>query len=284
MALSQAKASGRRAVRFFDPSMQAKLLAKVKLESELRQALEHQQWRLHYQPQVDRRGRLIGVEALLRWQHPERGLVSPGEFIPLLESTGLINDVGEWVLEEACQQLAQWAGSPLLDRLTISVNISPLQFRENNFLQRVEQVFQRTQAPLEQLKLEVTETLFVEARDDARDKMLSLKALGVRFSLDDFGTGYSSLAYLAQLPLDQLKIDQSFVQQVLESKANAAIVESTIALAKSLNLDVIAEGVEVEAQQAWLMAHGCHAFQGYLFGRPVSVNDIEAAVLAQSYA
>ena len=284
MALSQAKASGRRAVRFFDPSMQAKLLAKVKLESELRQALEHQQWRLHYQPQVDRRGRLIGVEALLRWQHPERGLVSPGEFIPLLESTGLINDVGEWVLEEACQQLAQWAGSPLLDRLTISVNISPLQFRENNFLQRVEQVFQRTQAPLEQLKLEVTETLFVEARDDARDKMLSLKALGVRFSLDDFGTGYSSLAYLAQLPLDQLKIDQSFVQQVLESKANAAIVESTIALAKSLSLDVIAEGVEVEAQQAWLMAHGCHAFQGYLFGRPVSVNDIEAAVLAQSYA
>ena len=188
------------------------------------------------------------------------------------------------MLEEACQQLAQWAGSPLLDRLTISVNISPLQFRENNFLQRVEQVFQRTQAPLEQLKLEVTETLFVEARDDARDKMLSLKALGVRFSLDDFGTGYSSLAYLAQLPLDQLKIDQSFVQQVLESKANAAIVESTIALAKSLSLDVIAEGVEVEAQQAWLMAHGCHAFQGYLFGRPVSVNDIEAAVLAQSYA
>ncbi|GGC93861.1 hypothetical protein GCM10011382_25340 [Vreelandella lutescens] len=282
MALSQAKGSGRQALRFFDPSMQAALHAKVKLEAELRQALENQQWRLHYQPQVDRHGSFTGVEALLRWEHPERGLVSPAEFIPLLESTGLINDVGEWVLEEACQQLARWVYSPQLSQLTISVNISPLQFRETDFLTRVEQVFHHTQAPLAQLKLEVTESLFVEARDDARDKMLSLKALGVRFSLDDFGTGYSSLAYLAQLPLDQLKIDQSFVQQVLESKANAAIVESTIALAKSLNLDIIAEGVETEAQQAWLMAHGCHAFQGYLFGRPVSVSDIEAAVSAQS--
>ncbi|XQU09967.1 EAL domain-containing protein [Halomonas sp. LY9] len=282
MALSQAKGSGRQALRFFDPSMQAALHAKVKLEAELRQALENQQWRLYYQPQVDRHGSFTGVEALLRWEHPERGLVSPAEFIPLLESTGLINDVGEWVLEEACQQLARWVHSPQLSQLTISVNISPLQFRETDFLTRVEQVFHHTQAPLAQLKLEVTESLFVEARDDARDKMLSLKALGVRFSLDDFGTGYSSLAYLAQLPLDQLKIDQSFVQQVLESKANAAIVESTIALAKSLNLDIIAEGVETEAQQAWLMAHGCHAFQGYLFGRPVSVSDIEAAVSAQS--
>ncbi|MDP4558500.1 EAL domain-containing protein [Halomonas meridiana] len=282
MALSQAKMSGRHALRFFDPSMQASLLAKVKLEAELRQALENDQWRLHYQPQVDRHGTLTGVEALLRWQHPERGMVSPGEFIPLLESTGLINDVGEWVLEEACQQLARWAPSPLLSQLTISVNISPLQFREADFLARLEQVFQRTQAPLAQLKLEVTESLFVEARDDARDKMLSLKALGVRFSLDDFGTGYSSLAYLAQLPLDQLKIDQSFVQQVLESKANAAIVESTIALAKSLNLDIIAEGVEAPAQQAWLMAHGCHAFQGYLFGRPAPVGEIEAMVSAHS--
>ncbi|WP_404343888.1 EAL domain-containing protein [Vreelandella venusta] len=283
MALSQAKGSGRQALRFFDPSMQATLLAKVKLEAELRQALENQQWRLHYQPQVDRHGTLTGVEALLRWQHPERGMVSPGEFIPLLESTGLINDVGEWVLEEACQQLAYWAPSPQLSRLTISVNISPLQFRDADFLSRVEQVFLRTQAPLAQLKLEVTESLFVEARDDARDKMLSLKALGVRFSLDDFGTGYSSLAYLAQLPLDQLKIDQSFVQQVLESKANAAIVESTIALAKSLNLDIIAEGVETQAQQAWLMAHGCHAFQGYLFGRPAPVSEIEAVVSAHSH-
>lgn len=281
MALLQAKASGRRAIRFFDPSMQATLLARVKLEADLRQALESHQWRLYYQPQVNRFGHCTGVEALLRWQHPERGMVSPGEFIPLLESTGLINEVGEWVIEEACHQLACWAATPHLRELTISVNISPLQFRDSDFLSRLQQVFVRTKAPLERLKLEVTESLFVEARDDARDKMLSLKAQGVRFSLDDFGTGYSSLAYLAQLPLDQLKIDQSFVHQVLESSANAAIVESTIALAKSLNLDVIAEGVESESQKAWLLAHGCQAFQGYLFGRPMPVDAIEKTFLAQ---
>ena len=282
MALLQAKVSGRRTVRFFDPAMQAALLERVKLETDLQQALENHQWLLYYQPQVDRFGHFTGVEALLRWQHPERGMVSPGEFIPLLESTGLINDVGAWVIDAACRQLALWATKPALCALTISVNISPLQFRDSNFLDRLQQIFVRTQAPLERLKLEVTETLFVEARDDARDKILRLKALGVRFSLDDFGTGYSSLAYLAQLPLDQLKIDQSFVHQVLESSANATIVESTIALAKSLHLDVIAEGVETNDQKAWLLAHGCQAFQGYLFGRPMPVEDIEQALMAQS--
>jgi diguanylate cyclase (GGDEF)-like protein len=275
MALFQAKSNGRHGVCFFDPSMQAALLAHVKLEADLRQAQENRQWILYYQPQVDHLGTITGVEALLRWQHPERGMVTPGEFIPLLESMELINDVGEWVLESACCQLARWAQNPLLRELTISVNISPLQFRDEDFLSRVEGVFARTQAPLCRLKLEVTESLFVEARDEAREKMLALKAQGVRFALDDFGTGYSSLAYLAQLPLDQLKIDQSFVHQVLESQANAAIVESTIALAKSLNLEVIAEGVETEAQQAWLLSHGCHAYQGYLFGRPVTVEAIE---------
>ncbi|MDN3562374.1 bifunctional diguanylate cyclase/phosphodiesterase [Vreelandella neptunia] len=278
MALFQAKSNGRHGVCFFDPSMQAALLAHVKLEADLRQAQASQQWQLYYQPQVDHHGRITGVEALLRWQHPERGMVSPGDFIPLLESNELINDVGEWVLEDACYQLARWAQHPQLRKLTISVNISPLQFRDEHFLARVEGVFARTQAPLQRLKLEVTESLFVEARDDARDKMLALKARGVRFSLDDFGTGYSSLAYLAQLPLDQLKIDQSFVQQVLESQANAAIVESTIALAESLNLEVIAEGVETKAQQAWLLAHDCHAYQGYLFGRPVTAEAIERLI------
>ncbi|WP_386080375.1 EAL domain-containing protein [Vreelandella sp. F11] len=279
MALFQAKSNGRHGVCFFDPSMQAALLAHVKLESDLRQAQASQQWQLYYQPQVDHHGRITGVEALLRWNHPERGLVSPGDFIPLLESNELINDVGEWVLEDACYQLARWAQHPRLRKLTISVNISPLQFRDEHFLARVEGVFARTQAPLQQLKLEVTESLFVEARDDARDKMLALKERGVRFSLDDFGTGYSSLAYLAQLPLDQLKIDQSFVQQVLESQANAAIVESTIALAESLNLEVIAEGVETKAQQAWLLAHDCHAYQGYLFGRPVTAAAVERLII-----
>ncbi|MEH6642901.1 EAL domain-containing protein [Vreelandella glaciei] len=281
MALFQAKSTGRHTVCFFDPAMQAALLAHVKLEADLRHALANQQWQLYYQPQVNHQGTITGVEVLLRWLHPERGLVSPGEFIPLLESTELINEVGEWVLEDACYQLARWAQHPRLSQLTISVNISPMQFRDKDFLQRVDGVFARTQAPLHRLKLEVTESLFVEARDDARDKMLSLKAKGVRFSLDDFGTGYSSLAYLAQLPLDQLKIDQSFVQQVLESQANAAIVESTIALAESLNLEVIAEGVETEAQQAWLLAHDCRAYQGYLFGHPMEIEAFEAQILGR---
>lgn len=280
MALFQAKNSGRHTVCFFDPAMQAALLAHVRLEADLHLALANQQWQLYYQPQVNHHGTITGVEVLLRWQHPERGLVSPGEFIPLLESTGLINDVGEWVLEDACKQLVRWSEHPRLCELTISVNISPLQFRDDHFLRRVNDVFERTRAPLHRLKLEVTESLFLEARDDARDKMLALKAQGVRFSLDDFGTGYSSLAYLAQLPLDQLKIDQSFVQQVLESEANAAIVESTIVLAESLSLEVIAEGVETEAQQSWLLDHDCQAYQGYLFGRPVEAKAFEAMMLA----
>lgn len=283
MALFQAKSNGRNSVCFFDPSMQAELLAHVKLETDLRLAQAYHQWLLYYQPQVDHQGTITGVEALLRWQHPERGMVSPGEFIPLLESTGLINDVGEWVLENACYQLARWAQHPRLRELTVSVNISPLQFHDDAFISRVEGVFSRTRAPLNRLKLEVTESLFVEARDDARDKMLALKAKGVRFSLDDFGTGYSSLAYLAQLPLDQLKIDQSFVQQVLESQANAAIVESTIAMAESLNLEVIAEGVETKAQQAWLLSHNCRAYQGYLFGRPLEVKEFEELILASEH-
>ncbi|MEA2117663.1 putative bifunctional diguanylate cyclase/phosphodiesterase [Halovibrio sp. HP20-50] len=279
MALFQAKNSGRHRMCFFDPSMQATLLAHVKLETDLYQAQAKQQWLLYYQPQVNHHGNVFGVEALLRWEHPERGLVAPDEFIPLLESTGLINAVGEWVLETACHQLVRWAQHPQFRELTLSVNISPLQFRDEGFLRRVEGVFARTQVPLKRLKLEVTESLFVEARDDARDKMLALKAQGVRFSLDDFGTGYSSLAYLAQLPLDQLKIDQSFVQQILVSQANAAIVESTIALAESLNLDVIAEGVETQAQQAWLLAHDCRAYQGFLYGRPVAASAFEAQLL-----
>ncbi|WP_249977790.1 bifunctional diguanylate cyclase/phosphodiesterase [Vreelandella olivaria] len=279
MALSQAKSDGRKSLRFFDPYMQAELLARVKLEADLRQAVVSEQWQLYFQPQVNHLGQLTGVEALLRWYHPRRGLVAPGEFIPLLETTGLINEVGEWVLREACRLLSRWATDSRLGELTMSVNISPVQFRDADFLTRVESIFAQAHAPLHRLKLEVTESLFVEAQEDVRDKMLSLKAKEVRFSLDDFGTGYSSLAYLAQLPLDQLKIDKSFVQQVLISNANAAIVESTIALAKSLNLDVIAEGVETGEQQAWLQAHGCYAYQGYLFGRPMTLHDMETIAL-----
>ncbi|RUR54592.1 EAL domain-containing protein [Vreelandella populi] len=283
MALSQAKVKGRDTLCFFDPAIQAALLTSIHLERELRQALALKQWQLYYQPQVDVDGKVTGVEALLRWQHPERGLVSPGEFIPLLESTGLISEVGEWVLEKACYQLTRWEQSPEFCHLTVSVNLSPLQFQDADFVARIKAIFERTQAPLQRLKLEVTESLFVEARDNARDKMLKLKALGVRFSLDDFGTGYSSLMYLTQLPLDQLKIDQSFVQRVLTSSANAAIVESTIVLAESLGLDVIAEGVETQAQKAWLLEHGCRAYQGDLSGRPVPVDELEEQLTATQH-
>lgn len=271
MALFQAKEAGRDTLSFFDPAMQSELVQRARIEADLRHALPDQQWQLHYQPQVDRLGVATGVEALLRWQHPERGMVSPGLFISLLESTRLINDVGDWVLEEACRQLAEWAKQPQYAHLEMAVNVSPLQFREPDFLARTQAILLRTGAPLSKLKLEVTESLFVEARDDARAKMEALRALGVRFSLDDFGTGYSSLAYLAQLPLDQLKIDQSFVREILQSPANAAIVESTIALAKSLGLEVIAEGVETPEQQRWLAEHGCYCYQGYLFAKPMAL-------------
>jgi len=216
-----------------------------------------------------------GVEALLRWQHPERGTISPGEFIPLLESTRLINEVGNWVLETACQQLAEWQEKPQMAGLSMAVNISPVQFREDNFVPKVKAILRRTGAPADKLKLEVTETLFVDVSDNALRKMSHLRHQGVRFSLDDFGTGYSSLSYLAHLPLDQLKIDQSFVREVLDSRANASIVESTIVLAKSLGLSVIAEGVETEMQRDWLKDHDCLDYQGYLFGRPMSAAEIE---------
>jgi diguanylate cyclase (GGDEF)-like protein/PAS domain S-box-containing protein len=276
MALFQAKEAGRDTLSFFDPNMQAALVSRARLEKDLRQALSHDEWRLLYQPQVDLHDQLTGVEALLRWQHPERGMVSPGDFIPILESTRLINDVGFWVLETACNQLVEWQRHPETAHLTVAVNISPIQFREDNFVPKVKAMLRRTGAPANKLKLEVTETLFVEAQEETRRKMEYLRAQGLYFSLDDFGTGYSSLAYLAQLPLDQLKIDQSFVFKVLESPANAAIVESTIALAKSLGLSVIAEGVESRTHKNWLARHGCYAFQGYLFGRPMAVKEIEA--------
>lgn len=276
MALFQAKEAGRDTLSFFDPNMQAALVSRARLEKDLRQALTNDEWRLVYQPQVDLEDQLTGVEALLRWQHPERGLVSPGDFIPILESTRLINEVGFWVLETACHQLAKWQRQPETAHLTVAVNISPIQFREDNFVPKVKAILRRTGAPADKLKLEVTESLFVEAQEDTRRKMEHLRAQGLRFSLDDFGTGYSSLSYLAQLPLDQLKIDQSFVFKVLESPANAAIVESTIALAQSLGLSVIAEGVESRTHKNWLARHGCYAFQGFLFGRPVAVSEIES--------
>lgn len=274
MALFQAKQAGCNTLRFFDPDMQAQLQVRARLEIGLRQALSRDEFRLFYQIQVNAAGETIGVEGLLRWEHPERGIVSPAEFIPLAEENGLIVGIGAWVLETACRQLSVWASDPAMAALVISVNVSPRQFREADFVERVLRILDATGAPADRLKLEVTESLFMEERDDARAKMLRLRERSVRFSLDDFGTGYSSLSYLKQLPLDELKIDQSFVRTLFEDDAGAAIVASTIALSKSLSLEAVAEGVETEAQRDWLVAHGCHAFQGYLFGRPVPVESL----------
>jgi diguanylate cyclase (GGDEF)-like protein/PAS domain S-box-containing protein len=275
MALFQAKAAGRNTLAFFDPDMQVRLQARARLEADLRQALPKGELRLYYQPQVDARGRPVGGEALLRWMHPVRGQVSPGEFIPLAEENRLIVAIGYWVLEQACRQLAAWAADPARSALSLSVNVSPRQFREPDFVERVLECLETTGAPANRLKLEVTESLFLEGREEARERMLRLRKYGVRFSLDDFGTGYSSLAYLKRLPLDQLKIDQSFVCDLLEDEASGAIVASTIALAQRLRLEVVAEGVENEAQRDWLLAHGCRTFQGYLFARPAPLEALE---------
>jgi len=268
LAMYQAKAAGRNTLRFFDPKMQAVVSARVALEADLRLGLQEKQFLLYYQPQVDGDGRMNGAEALVRWQHPTRGLVSPLEFISLAEETGLILPLGYWVLETACDQLVAWAGQPDMAGLVLAVNVSAKQFRHRDFVGQVRTVLECTGADPAKLKLELTESLLLENVEDIIAKMTALKAIGVSFSLDDFGTGYSSLSYLKRLPLDQLKIDQSFVRDVLTDPNDASIAKTIVALAQSLGLAVIAEGVETTAQRDFLASHGCHSYQGYLFGRP----------------
>ena len=268
-AMYQAKAAGRNAFRFFDPEMQTEVTARAALDNDLREA----QFRLHYQPQVDQTGRWTGAEALVRWQHPQRGMVSPLEFIPLAELSGLILPLGDWVLEAACAQLMNWEGSPELSHLTVAVNVSARQFRQKDFVNRVLKLVERTGADPKKLKLELTESLLLDNVEDIIARMTALKAHGIGFSLDDFGTGYSSLSYLKRLPLDQLKIDQSFVRDVLIDHNDAAIARTIVALAQSMGLNVIAEGVETEEQRKFLAANGCTSYQGYLFGRPMPADD-----------
>ncbi|WP_295412788.1 EAL domain-containing protein, partial [uncultured Thiodictyon sp.] len=268
LAMYQAKAAGRNTLRFFNPDMQAALEARSALETQLRDGLRDGQFLLYYQAQVDGAGDLTGAEALVRWQHPQRGLVAPGEFIPLAEETGLILPLGRWVLESACAQLAAWAHQPPRAHLTLAVNVSARQFRDPGFVDQVRAALAASGADPHRLKLELTESLLLEDVTDTIAKMTALKSLGLGFSLDDFGTGYSSLSYLKRLPLDQLKIDQSFVRDALDNPNDAAIIRAILALAPNLNLTVIAEGVETPAQRAFLIASGCRAFQGYLFGRP----------------
>ncbi len=282
LAMYQAKAAGRNTLRFFDPAMQAAATARATVEADLRQALVRDELVLYYQPVVDALERTIGVEALVRWVHPARGIVSPGEFIPVAEQTGLVLDIGLWVLRTACQQLVLWSHNPQTRALSISVNVSARQFRSPGFTQQVLDVLRQSGANPYRLKLELTESLLLTDFADVAEKMSELRSIGVSFSLDDFGTGYSSLSYLKQLPLDHLKIDQSFVRGVLTDPNDAAIARTILTLAASLDLGVVAEGVEIAGQRDFLMQHGCRSFQGYLFGRPVPVQMLDLRDTASS--
>lgn len=267
-AKEQTRHAGLNRVAFFNPEMQAKVVAHVLLEDQLRNALKEEQLVLHFQPQVRFPNTCVGYEVLLRWQHPEQGLVSPAVFIPLAEKSRLILPIGRWVLEQACLTLARWQDDPEKADLQLAVNVSVVQFQGVGFTEQVATILRRTGAPPRLLKLEVTESLLMDDPERIAAVMNDLKQLGVRFSLDDFGTGYSSLSYLKRLSLDQIKIDQSFVRDLNANPASAAIVDSIIGLSQGLGLEVIAEGVETEAQRDWLVAHGCDHFQGYLFGKP----------------
>ena len=277
-AMYRAKHAGRNSIRFFDPAMQAALEARARMESELRRALPARQFLLYYQPQFDSEQRMVGAEALIRWQHPERGLVMPGQFIPLAEESGLIVEIGEWVLETACEHLRCWADRPETRHLKLSVNVSARQFRQPEFVAGVRDILAATGVDPTQLKLELTESLVLDNVGDTIERMHAVKALGVRFSMDDFGTGYSSLSYLRRLPLDQLKIDQSFVRDIVSDPGNAVIVQTIIAMAGTLGMSVIAEGVETEAQRAFLLRHGCRVYQGFLFSPPVPLAEFEALI------
>lgn len=269
VAMYQAKAAGRNQVRFYDSVMQAQALARTELLRDMRQGLAAEQFLLHYQVQVDAHGHTQGAEALMRWQHPQRGLVMPGDFIAVAEESGLILALGHWVLQAACQQLLRWASNPQTAHWTMAVNVSALQFSRDDFVDSVVSVIRESGVDAHKLKLELTESMLIGDVQDAIVKMSQLKKLGVSFSLDDFGTGYSSLIYLKRLPMDQLKIDQSFVRDLLSDPDDAVIVQAIVALGHNLGMQVIAEGVETQGQHDALAGMGCDAFQGYLLGRPV---------------
>jgi diguanylate cyclase (GGDEF)-like protein len=278
IALYQAKASGRNAIRFFDPQMQQAVDERAAIEAEIKEGLLKEQFELHYQLQVNDREQPLGVEALLRLKHPEKGYVSPMQYIPVAEETGLIIQIGNWVLNTACKQLKRWEGDKKTKELTIAVNVSSLEFKEASFVDNVLLAIRSNAINPSRLKLELTETMLVDDIEQIILKMAHLKDEGVQFSLDDFGTGYSSLQYLKQLPLDQLKIDQSFVRDLESDPQDRSIVQTVIVMAKGLELDVIAEGVENEQQKEMLFGFGCKNYQGYLFSKPVPINELEQAL------
>jgi diguanylate cyclase (GGDEF)-like protein/PAS domain S-box-containing protein len=274
IAMQQAKAAGGNTMRFFSPSLQAAVNVRAAMKNDLIEAIHEHQFMLYYQPQVDSTG-LIGSEALIRWKHPIRGIVPPYEFIPLAEETGLILALGEWAFETACMQTVSWAARKAPPHLQIAVNISSRQFCQPDFVENILTTIARTGANPRNLKLELTESMLANDIEDVIAKMEVLKSHGLSFSLDDFGTGYSSLSYLKRLPLDQLKIDRAFVSDILLDIASAAIAETIISLGRAMGLSVIAEGVETEEQRAFLADLGTHSFQGYLFSRPLPLEEFE---------
>ncbi|MET0193491.1 MAG: bifunctional diguanylate cyclase/phosphodiesterase, partial [Hyphomicrobiaceae bacterium] len=275
LAMYQAKAAGRNAVRFFDPEMQAVATANAALAADLRTAWRDNHLKIEYQPQVGMDGRMSGVEALLRWEHPQRGIVDPAQFIPAAEETSLIIPIGHWVLDVACQQLAAWARRPDRRHLSISVNVSVRQFRYPDFVQDVMTLVRQAGIAPGRLKLELTESLLADRLDMTVARMRSLKEMGVGLSVDDFGIGYSSLSYLKRLPLDELKVDRAFIKDILTDRNDAAIAGTIIGLGHSLGLQVVAEGVETVEQRDFLARQGCNRYQGYLFGRPLPIEQLE---------
>ena len=262
-------------MRFFDPAMQHAVEIHAALEVDLRHAVPEHQLRLYYQIQVNNDHQPIGVEGLVRWKHPKRGLISPAQFIPIAEESSLMLEIGHWVLQTACQQLAVWSKNEKTRNLTIAVNVSAQQFRSYSYVAEVAATVHAHQIDPSRLKLELTESVILNDVADIVAKMHALKELGVGLSLDDFGTGYSSLSYLKLLPLDQIKIDQSFVHDISTDQNDAVLVQAIIDMARNFRLNVIAEGVETEAQLAFLKQYGCEAFQGYLFSKPVPLEDFE---------
>ena len=278
IAMYQAKKEGRNRLRFFDPRMQEAINLRANLESDLTKALIDDQFQLYYQVQVDSSGQPFGAEALIRWVHPQRGIVPPLNFVPLAEETDLILSIGKWVLETACAQLKQWEQNPQTLKFSISINVSAKQFNHPEFVVQVQDVLQKHSINTALLKFELTESMLVENVDNFVINMLALRTLGIRFELDDFGTGYSSLQYLKKLPLQQLKIDQSFISEIDVDKSDQAIVRTIIAMAHGLNLEVIAEGVESDSQLGFLVNYGCKRFQGYYFGKPLPIDEFESSL------
>jgi len=281
LAMYQAKQAGRNVIRAFVPEMQEALNLRASLETDLRNALDRNELSLHYQVQVDASGQPVGAEALVRWNQAERGMVSPAEFIPLAEETGLILPIGHWILRQGCETLANWTKHPETRDLQLAVNISSRQLNQADFVEQVRTILAETGANPALLKLEITESVILDNVEDTIAKMHAVRDLGVNFSMDDFGTGYSSLSYLQKLPLQQLKIDQSFIRNMAFNNHDSAIIRTILALGKNLDLNVIAEGVETEVQRDYLANYGCMIFQGYLFGRPVPADMFRQSLLVE---